>query len=84
MQFEASHAWIPTWGITYHLGVDGTRSFWCSSRPFTMPLAVLGSYTYIKTYERPYYALLMVPDQRMLGVFLAQDLFVFYVFWKSC
>jgi len=43
---------------------------------------VLGSYTYIKAKEPPYYALLLVLTSGMLGVFVALDLFVFYVFWE--
>ncbi|MBI4503011.1 MAG: NADH-quinone oxidoreductase subunit M [Gemmatimonadetes bacterium] len=82
MQFEVSHAWIPSWGVTYHVGVDGISLFLVLLTTLTMPLAVLGSYTYIKSYERPYYALLLVLTSGMLGVFIAQDLFVFYVFWE--
>jgi NADH-quinone oxidoreductase subunit M len=47
-----------------------------------MPLAVLGSWNYIKEKERAYYALLLVLTTGMLGVFVALDLFVFYVFWE--
>jgi NADH-quinone oxidoreductase subunit M len=82
MQFEVSHDWIPSWGITYHLGVDGISLFMVLLTTVTMPLAVLGSFTYIKVHERPYYALLLVLTSGMLGVFVAQDLFVFYVFWE--
>jgi len=82
MQFPASHQWMPTWGVTYHLGVDGISLFMVLLTTLTMPLAVLGSFNYIKSYERPYYALLMALTSGMLGVFLALDLFVFYVFWE--
>jgi NADH-quinone oxidoreductase subunit M len=47
-----------------------------------MPLAVLSSFNYIREKERAYYALLLVLTTGMLGVFLALDLFVFYVFWE--
>jgi NADH:ubiquinone oxidoreductase subunit 4 (subunit M) len=58
MQFEVRHAWIPDWGITYYLGVDGISLFMVLLTTFTMPLAVLGSFNYIKQHERSYYALL--------------------------
>ncbi len=82
MQFEVIHAWIPTWGITYHLGLDGISLTMVLLTTFTMPLAVLGSFNSIIERERPYYALLLTLTTGMLGVFLALDLFVFYVFWE--
>ena len=81
MQFEVVHAWIPSWGIMYHLGLDGISLTMVLLTTFTMPLAVLGSFNYITEREGPYYALLLTLTTGMLGVFLALDLFVFYVFW---
>ncbi len=82
MQFEVSRAWIPAWGINYQLGLDGISLTMVLLTTFTMPLAVLGSFNYIDRYERAYYALLLTLTTGMLGVFLALDLFVFYVFWE--
>jgi NADH-quinone oxidoreductase subunit M len=73
---------VPAWGITYHLGADGISLFMVLLTTFTMPLAVLGSWSYITEKERPFYALMLVLTTGMLGVFLALDLFVFYVFWE--
>jgi NADH-quinone oxidoreductase subunit M len=47
-----------------------------------MPLAVLGSWTSVRTKVRSYYALLLILTTGMLGVFLARDLFLFYVMWE--
>ena len=82
MQFEVIRPWIPAWGINYHVGVDGISLFMVLLTTLTMPLAVLGSWTYITKFERPYYTLLLVLTTGMLGVFMALDLFVFYVFWE--
>ncbi len=82
MQFQVLHPWIPGWGIMFSLGVDGISLFMVLLTTFTMPLAVLGSWNYIKEKEGPYYALLLVLTTGMLGVFVALDLFVFYVFWE--
>jgi NADH-quinone oxidoreductase subunit M len=49
---------------------------------FIMPLSVLGSWTSIRTKVRSYYALLLILTSGMLGVFLARDLFLFYVMWE--
>ncbi|MFQ6045623.1 MAG: NuoM family protein [Gemmatimonadales bacterium] len=81
-QFQVIHAWIPEWGISYRLGLDGISLFMVLLTTFTMPLSVLGSWNYIRERERAYYTLLLMLTTGMLGVFLALDLFVFYVFWE--
>jgi NADH-quinone oxidoreductase subunit M len=82
MQFQHEFAWIPAWGIHYRVGLDGITLFMVLLTTLTMPLAILGSWNYIKQKEPPYYALLLVLATGMLGVFVALDLFVFYVFWE--
>jgi NADH-quinone oxidoreductase subunit M len=82
MQFEFQVAWIPAFGISYHVGLDGISLFMVLLTTLTMPLAVLGSWNYITTRERGFYALMLVLTTGMLGVFLALDLFLFYVFWE--
>ena len=82
MQFLVSRSWIPDWGISYIVGVDGISLFMVLLTTFTMPLVILGSFSYIKEKERSYYILLLVLTSAMIGVFVALDLFVFYVFWE--
>jgi NADH-quinone oxidoreductase subunit M len=82
MQFVVARPWIANWGIWLRLGLDGISLFMVLLTTLTMPLAVLGSWNYIKERQRAYYALLLVLTTGMLGVFLALDLFVFYVFWE--
>ena len=82
MQFQHAYPWMPGWGIHYRVGLDGISLFMVLLTTFTMPLAVLGSWNYIKDKLRPFYALLLVLTTGMLGVFVALDLFVFYVFWE--
>jgi NADH-quinone oxidoreductase subunit M len=74
-------AWIPTWGIRFTLGIDGIALMMVLLTTFLMPLAVLGSFTSVRTKVRSYYALMLVLTSAMLGVFLARDLFLFYVMW---
>ena len=75
-------AWIPTWGVRFTLGIDGIALMMVLLTTFIMPLAVLGSWTSIRGKVRSYYALLLVLTTGMLGVFLARDLFLFYVMWE--
>jgi NADH-quinone oxidoreductase subunit M len=82
VQFFLDVPWIPTWGIRYTVGVDGISLFMILLTTFLVPLSVLGSYTYITTRERGFYALLLVLTSGMIGVFVAFDLFLFYVMWE--
>src|SRR6266850_3167016 len=81
-QASIDTAWIPTWGVRFTLGVDGIALMMVLLTTFIMPLAVLGSWTSVRTKVRSYYALLLVLTTGMLGVFLARDLFLFYVMWE--
>jgi NADH-quinone oxidoreductase subunit M len=74
-------AWIPTWGVRFTLGVDGIALMMVLLTTFIMPLSILGSWTSIRTNVRSYYALLLILSSGMIGVFLARDLFLFYVMW---
>ena len=82
MQFMLDAAWIPRWGIRYTVGVDGISLFMVLLTTFLVPLSVLGSYSYITTRERGFYALMLVLTTGMIGVFVALDLFLFYVMWE--
>src|SRR5204862_6505778 len=73
---------IPSWGIRYTVGVDGISLFMVLLTTFLVPLSVLGSYAYITTRERGFYGLMLVLTTGMIGVFVALDLFLFYVMWE--
>ena len=82
MQVGGALPWIPAWGISYRVGVDGISLFMVLLTTFLMPLAVLGSWSGITKREKAYYALLLVLTTGMIGVFVSLDLFLFYVFWE--
>ncbi len=75
-------AWIPSWGIRFTLGVDGISLMMVLLTTFIMPLTVLGGWTSVKTKIHAYLSLLLILTTGMLGVFLARDLFLFYVMWE--
>src|SRR5436190_8516205 len=81
MQLQLDVPWIPGWGIHYAVGVDVISLFLILLTTFLVPLSILGSYTYITTRERAFYALMLVLTSGMIGVFVALDLFLFYVMW---
>lgn len=82
MQFTVTAPWLGQWGISYTLGLDGLSLFMVLLTTVIMPLAVLSSFKYIEQREKLYYGLLLALLTGMLGVFLALDMFLFYVMWE--
>jgi NADH-quinone oxidoreductase subunit M len=82
MQMESTVPWIPSWGVGYSLGVDGISLFMVLLTTFTTVVAVLGSFNYIKKRQRAFYALMLLLEAGVVGVFVATDLFLFYVFFE--
>jgi len=82
MELLSTTPWIPQWGISYAVGIDGISLMMVLLTTMLMPLCVLGSYNYITQREPGYYALLLVLTTGMIGVFIATDMFLFYAFWE--
>jgi NADH-quinone oxidoreductase subunit M len=78
----ADAVWFPQWGIHWRIGLDGISLFMVLLTTLLLPLMVLGSWTYIRERKRAYYAMLLALTSGVIGVFVALDLFVFYVFWE--
>ena len=83
MQFQFNKSWLPSFGISYFLGIDGISLLMIMLTTLLMPVAVLASFNYIKESRRGYYACLMFLEASMIGVFAALDLFAFYLFWEG-
>ncbi|HYR07091.1 MAG TPA: NADH-quinone oxidoreductase subunit M, partial [Longimicrobium sp.] len=77
-----SAPWFPDWGIRYELAMDGISLFMVLLTTLLLPLMVLGSWTYIRERERGFYASLLALTSGVVGVFVAVDMFLFYVFWE--
>ena len=82
MQFVERLPWIEAFGISYHLGIDGISLLLVLLTTFLMPISVLASWNYITTRVKEFHFLLLLLATGMLGVFVALDLFFFYVFWE--
>ncbi|HEY8796125.1 MAG TPA: NADH-quinone oxidoreductase subunit M [Gemmatimonadaceae bacterium] len=81
-QATYDHWWIIPWNARLSMGIDGISLMMVLLTTVIMPLAVLGSWTSIRTKVRSYYALMLVLTTGMLGVFVARDLLLFYVMWE--
>jgi NADH-quinone oxidoreductase subunit M len=82
IQLLSNTPWIPNWGIAYRVGIDGISLFMVLLTTALMPLSVLASWSQITRQERGFYALMLTLLTGLIGVFIALDLFVFYVFFE--
>ena len=82
-QFVEQRAWIPSLGVTYHLGVDGISVLLVLLTTFLMPLVLLSSWTSVEARWKEFAITMLLLETGMLGVFVALDLFLFYVFWEA-
>ena len=75
-------AWVQSLGINFSLGIDGLSLLMVLLSTFLVPLIILSSYQ--NTYEntRGFYGLILLMQMALVGVFMANDGFLFYVFWE--
>jgi len=81
-KFIEQHDWIPSIGAQYHLGIDGISFLLIMLTTVLGFLAVLSSWTAVEERTKEYYAMFMLLQAGMLGVFMSLDFFLFYVFWE--
>jgi NADH-quinone oxidoreductase subunit M len=81
-QFRESHPWIESIGVRYEFGIDGIALLLVLLTTLLGVLAFLSSWGAIRTREKEYYIFLLLLQTGMLGVFMAMDFFLFYVFWE--
>lgn len=82
MQFVDTMVWIPDWGVHYSVGVDGISLWLIMLTTFLTPITILSSWVAITQQVRLFQALMLLLETTMLGVFVAQDLLLFYFFWE--
>lgn len=79
-RFVEQYQWIPQLNISYHIGIDGLSLFLVIMTTFLTVIAIASSWTAITEELKAYYALLLFLQTAMLGVFMALDIFLFYLF----
>jgi len=83
LQFETRTPWIADWGVYYHIGLDGMSILLVLLTAFLGPLVVAGAFSAITRDVKLFYAMVFLIQFAMLGTFVAQDLFLFYLFWET-
>jgi NADH-quinone oxidoreductase subunit M len=82
-QFQTDKVWISLANIHYHMGADGISMWLVLLTTFLVPLGVLVSWKSIHDRVKEFFVLLLLLETAMIGVFLALDLFLFYVYWEA-
>ena len=86
-QLVEQHAWIPQFGVNYALGVDGIALSLILMSVILVPICLLAAWNDLPAEdahrERHYFALMLVLETFMVGVFAATDVFLFYVFFEA-
>ena len=82
-QFVERANWIPSIGASYHLGIDGLSMLLVMLTTLLGFLSILSSWTAITERLKEYYAFFLLLQVGMLGVFMALDFLLFFVFWET-
>jgi NADH-quinone oxidoreductase subunit M len=83
MQFVQNIPWVTTFGISYHVGIDGMSLLLILLTTFLTPIALLSSWLSISNRVKEFTIMILFLETGMIGVFSAIDLFLFYVFWEA-
>ncbi len=75
--------WVPSIGAGYQLGIDGISFLLIMLTTLLGVISILSSWTAIEDRVKEYYAWFLVLQTGMLGVFMANDFFLFFVFWEA-
>lgn len=81
-QFSTDVIWVVNPEIHYHVGLDGISLWLVVLSAFLTPIAMLVSWRSIRKSEKQFFALLLLLEFALIGVFSALDLVLFYAFWE--
>ncbi len=80
-QMVERYTWLPDFGISYHVGLDGISLFLVILTTFLTPIALLCSWESVEERVREFCFFLLALEAAMIGVFISIDLFLFYIYW---
>ena len=83
LQFAEHVPWIPSFGISYSVGLDAMALLLVVLTTFLAPIVILSTYSSVTERAREYMVCMLILQTGMLGAFVATDLFLFYVFWEA-
>jgi NADH-quinone oxidoreductase subunit M len=83
MQFTEQIAWLPAYGIHYHVGLDGLSLLLFLLTTFLGPIVALSTWSAIDRKVKSFTINLLLLQTGMLGAFISLNLFLFYIFWEA-
>jgi NADH-quinone oxidoreductase subunit M len=81
-QYQEHRNWLSGIGSSYHMGVDGIALLLIVLTTLISVIAIVWSWDTVQSRQREYYIAILLLETGMLGVFMALDLFLFYIFWE--
>jgi NADH-quinone oxidoreductase subunit M len=81
-QFVEQLAWVPAFGVSYKVGLDGISLWLVLLTTFLSPIVVLSCWGDVHKRVKEFFVLFLVLETGMIGALVALDLFLFYVFWE--
>ncbi len=82
-QFIHKVVWVESLNISYHVGIDGISLLLIMLTTFITPLTLISSWSSINKKVKMFTFMMLLLEAGMLGVFMAVDMFLFYVFWEA-
>jgi len=82
-QFVERADWIPSLGVHYAIGIDGISLLLVMLTTVIGSVAILSSWRAIDDRVKEYYAMFLLQQTGMIGVFISLDFFLFFVFWEA-
>ncbi len=82
MQFVERHNWLPQYGVSYYLGIDGFSLLLILLATLLTPICVLATWNDVQNRVKEFMICLLFMLAGMIGVFASLDIFLFYVFWE--
>lgn len=82
LQHEIKHSWFRNFNSTLHFGIDGMSMLMLLLTNILAPLIILSSFNDSKKFPNTFYALILLMQFGLVGVFTALDGLLFYIFWE--
>jgi NADH-quinone oxidoreductase subunit M len=82
-QFVENVSWLPQWGISYRMGVDGISVLFVLLSTLLTPICILASWESVHSRVREYMIAFLILETMMVGMFCALDFVVFYMFFEG-
>jgi NADH-quinone oxidoreductase subunit M len=82
-QFEEIHRWMPSLGVSFHVGIDGISLLLVLLTTLLTPVALASAWHAIEDRTKEFVITMLLLETGMLGVFVSLDLFLFFVFWEA-